>query len=412
MINAEIIAIGSEMLTPFRTDTNSLWLTERLNSLGIDVKLKTIVGDDVARLEETIRDAMKRTQIVISTGGLGPTEDDLTKDVFAKVLNRKLNIDHEILDEIRARFERRGFKMPESNQRQAMIIEGSEILENTRGTAPGQIIEENNCIAILLPGPPGEMKAMFDLAVAPKLKEKFSNTTLARRKFNIFGLAESLLDELAAPIYKQYTNPVTTILAGSGLLELHLIAQGNNQDAIERLLDEVTGKLEPAIGNYVYSREDESLETVVGNLLRAHNYTLAVAESCTGGLLSGKITNVPGCSDYFLNGIVTYSNESKIKLLNVSPNTISDYGAVSEQTAREMAVNVRNISGSTFGIGITGVAGPGGGSDDKPVGLVYISLADESGCEVRKFVFYADRELNRNLSVYYALDILRRKIKN
>jgi len=411
MLNAEIIAIGSEMLTPFRVDTNSLWLTERLNSMGIDVKLKTIVGDDEARLEETIRDAMKRSEIVISTGGLGPTEDDITRKIFARVLKRRLILDDDILEKLKARFAKRGLVMSENNSRQALVLERAEVLQNPNGTAPGILIEEGKCIIAIMPGPPREMKPMFDASVAPVLKQRVGDVLILRRKLNIFGLGESAVDELAAPVYTKYRNPSTTILFKDGQIELHLTAQVKTETEGTRLLDELSGQLEEVLGDYVYSRRDETLEQVAGELLRWRGYSLATAESCTGGLLAGRVTEVEGSSEYFLEGVVTYSNDAKMRMLGVPAAMLEEHGAVSEPVACAMAAGVRTLAGSTFGIGVTGIAGPGGGSEEKPVGLVYIALADEDNVTARKFIFPGDRQFIRTLSVNAALDLLRRRIK-
>ena len=411
MLNAEIIAIGSEMLTPFRMDTNSLWLTERLNAMGIDVKLKTVVGDDEARLEETIRDAMKRSEIVIATGGLGPTEDDITRKIFARVLKRQLVLEDSIIEKIRARFARRNMPMPEINARQALIIRGAQILENNNGTAPGMLITEGKCTVVLLPGPPREMKPIFDAAVAPALKQRAGDMLIMRRCLSIFGLTESRTDELAAPIYLKYRNPSTTILFKDGQIELHLTAQARDESEVEKLLDELAGQLDEVLGEHIFSRRNETLEEVVGELLKLRGYTLATAESCTGGLLAGRITDVPGSSEYFLEGVVSYSNESKVDLLGVPKKWIKTHGAVSQQVAEAMAAGIRKRAGSTFGVGVTGVAGPGGGSEEKPVGLVYIALADDTQTTARKLIFPGDRQFIRTLSVNAALDMVRRRIK-
>ena len=411
MLNAEIIAIGSEMLTPFRLDTNSLWLTERLNSMGVEVKLKTVVGDDEARLEETVRDAMKRSEIVIATGGLGPTEDDITRKIFARVLKRQLILEDAILEKLRARFARRNMPMPEINARQALVIHGAQILENNNGTAPGMLITEGKCTIVLLPGPPREMKPIFDALVAPVLKQRAGDMLIMRRTLSIFGLGESAVDELAAPIYTKYQNPSTTILFKDGQIELHLTAQARNEGEIVKMLDDLAGRLDEVLGEYIFSRNNETLEEVVGQSLKMRGYTLATAESCTGGLLAGRITDVPGSSEYFLEGVVSYSNEAKIDLLGVPKKLIATHGAVSEQVAGTMAAGIRKRAGSTFGVGVTGVAGPGGGSPEKPVGLVYIALADDSQNTTRKFIFPGDRQFIRTLSVNAALDMVRRRIK-
>jgi nicotinamide-nucleotide amidase len=411
MLNAEIIAIGSEMLTPFRLDTNSLWLTDRLNSMGIEVKLKTVVGDDEGRLEETIRDALKRSEIVISTGGLGPTEDDITRKIFARVLKRQLVLNDAVLEKIKARFARRSMPMPEINARQALIINGAQVLENNNGTAPGMLVNEGNCTVVMLPGPPREMKPMFDASVAPVLKHRAGDLLIVRRCLSIFGLTESRTDELAAPIYTKYKNPTTTILFKDGQIELHLTAQARSEEEASSLLDELAGQLDEVLGEYIFSRREETLEKVVGDLLKLNGYTLATAESCTGGLLAGRITDVAGSSEYFIEGVVSYSNEAKTALLGVPKKLIKEHGAVSEEVAKAMAAGIRKRAGSTFGIGITGIAGPSGGSEEKPVGLVYIAMADDEQATARKFIFPGDRQFIRTLSVNAALDMVRRRIK-
>lgn len=411
MLNAEILAIGSEMLTPFRVDTNSLWLTEQLNALGVEVKLKTVVGDDELRLEEAIRDALRRSEIIISTGGLGPTEDDITKKVFARVLGRELEVHEPTIEKMRARFARRNMEMPANNIRQAMVMTGATLLENNNGTAPGQLVQQGNCTVVLLPGPPREMKPMFAEQVAPVLKERVGEVYILRRKLSIYGLTESKTDELAAPVYTQYTNPTTTILFKDGQIELHLTAQSPTAEDAQALLDELAAKLLVVLGDYVYSEKDEPLEKVVGDLLRVNGATLATAESCTGGLLAGRLTEVAGSSDYFIEGVVSYANEAKVDLLGVPHELIEMHGAVSEQVAEAMAAGIRARAGTTLGIGITGIAGPGGGSEEKPVGLVYIALADANESQARRFVFPGDRQFIRSLAVNAALDLVRRRLK-
>jgi len=326
-------------------------------------------------------------------------------------LNRQLILNEAILDKIRARFARRGVPMPEINARQALIMNGAQILENNNGTAPGMLIREGKCTVVMLPGPPREMRPMFDSEVAPVLKERSGDLLIIRRKLSIFGLTESRTDEIAAPIYTKFTNPSTTILFKDGQIELHLTAQARDEVEAERLLDELAGPLEAALGDYIFSRHDETLEQVVGDLLKRNGYTLAAAESCTGGLLAGRITDIPGSSEYFLEGAVTYSNEAKTRILGVPKKMIEDHGAVSEEVATAMASGIRELAGSTFGIGITGIAGPGGGSAEKPVGLVYIALADDGRASAKRFIFPGDRQFIRTLSVNAALDLLRRRIR-
>jgi nicotinamide-nucleotide amidase len=410
MLNAEILAIGSEMLTPFRSDTNSLWLTERLNSVGVEVRMKTVIGDDEARLEETIRDAMKRSEIIISTGGLGPTADDITKNVFARVLNRRLLLNEEILNKLRERFARRGIQMAEINARQALIPEGATVLHNRKGTAPGILMSEGNCTVVMLPGPPGEMKPMFDELVMPVLRQRTGDMIIVRRSLSIFGMTESGVDEMAEPIYGKFTNPATTILAVNGQIELHLTAQAKSESEANCLLDQLAGPLKEAFGESIFSARGEQLEEVVGALLKAKGATLATAESCTGGLLAGRITNVSGSSEYFREGVIAYANEAKAELLGVPHKLIEEHGAVSAEVAEAMAIGIRRRAHANIGIGVTGIAGPGGGSEEKPVGLVYIGIADEAESSARRFLFPGDRHLIRELAVKAALDMIRRRI--
>jgi nicotinamide-nucleotide amidase len=411
MLNAEIIAVGSEMLTPYRVDTNSLWLTEHLNALGIEVKLKIIVGDDHARLEETVRDGLKRSEVIIATGGLGPTEDDITRNVFARVLGRQLQLHEPTLERIKARFAARGYQMPENNSRQAMVPEGATILENEKGTAPGLLMTEKTCTIVLLPGPPREMKPMFTNSVMPVLRQQTGGTLIRRRMIGTFGLSESGVDEIAAPIYLKYTNPATTILADRGMIELHLAAQASSEEEGERLLDELATPLVEALNPHVFTARGEALEEVVGALLKSRGDTLAVAESCTGGLLAGRITDVAGSSEYFRTSVVAYANEAKIDLLGVPVELIVAHGAVSAEVAEAMAEGIRRRAGTTLGLSITGIAGPGGGTAEKPVGLVYIGLASEAGVESRRLLFPGDRYLIRQFSINAALSMVRRHIQ-
>jgi nicotinamide-nucleotide amidase len=410
MLSAEIIAIGSELLAHDRTDTNSLWLTERLNRLGIDVKLKTIVGDDDARLEEVIKDAVKRSRVVITTGGLGPTEDDITRKVVARALGRRLSLDENVLNEIRTRFQSFGVTMPERNSRQAMVIDGAEILPNPNGTAPGLYLEQANCAIALFPGPPREMNPMFENHVQGRLEKLAGDKRFARRIMRVAGLGESAVDEKIAPIYTQYENPQTTILFNSSEIEIHLRAHGRTDVDAEALLDDLSLKIEKELGNSVFSFRGETMEEVVGRRLTITGFTLAVAESCTGGLIAQRLTNVPGSSKYFIEGVVTYSNDSKTRLLGVDKKVIKEFGAVSQQVARDMARGVRHKAKADFGLSVTGIAGPDGGSEEKPVGLVYVALADDAHTQHKRFMIPGDRELIRWRASQAALDMLRRRL--
>jgi nicotinamide-nucleotide amidase len=410
MLTAEIIAIGSELLTPSRTDTNSLWLTEKLNGSGIEVKLKTIVGDDDARLDETIRDALKRSSVVITTGGLGPTEDDITRKIAARAMVRRLMLDEKVLENIRARFLSFGRSMPEINSRQAMVIEGAEVLDNPHGTAPGMYIEHEGRAVVLLPGPPREMRPMFESFVQPKLAAKAGDVRVVRRTLRVAGMGESAVDERIAPIYTQYKNPQTTILFNQSEIEIHLTAQAKTEAEAELLLDGLAGQIEERLGHAIFAFRGEKMEEVVGLRLAVGGFTLAVAESCTGGLIAGRLTDVPGSSVYFKEGVVAYSNEAKIRSLGVDAELIMRHGAVSAPVAEAMAEGVRRRADTDFGLSVTGIAGPGGGTEEKPVGLVFIALADDAHTEHRKLMIPGDRHLIRWRASQAALDLLRRRL--
>jgi nicotinamide-nucleotide amidase len=410
MLTAEIIAIGSELLTPDRTDTNSLWLTEKLNSIGIEVKLKTVVGDDDARLEETIKDALRRSRVVIATGGLGPTEDDITRKIAARAMNRRLLLNEKVLEGIRSKFLRMGRQMPEINSRQAMVIEGAEVLDNPNGSAPGMYLEHDGRSVVLLPGPPREMQPMFETHVLPKLAAKAGDVRVVRRILRVAGLGESAVDEKIAPVYTQYKNPQTTILFNRSEIEIHLTAQAKTETEAELLLDGLAGQIEERLGHSIFAFRGETMEEVVGLRLAVGGFTLAVAESCTGGLISQRLTEVPGSSVYFMEGVVTYSNDAKIRSLGVDAELIEKHGAVSAEVAEAMAEGVRHRADTDFGIAVTGIAGPGGGTEEKPVGLVFIALSDDAHTEHRKLMIPGDRHLIRWRSSQAALDLLRRRL--
>jgi len=409
-LTAEIIAIGSEMLAPDRSDTNSLWLTEQLNRLGIEVKLKTIVGDDDARLEETIRDAVRRSKVVISTGGLGPTEDDITRKITARALGRRLMLDETVLAELRERFKSFGVAMPERNSRQAMVIEDAEILPNPNGTAPGMFIDHQGTAIILFPGPPREMKPMFENHVAHRLAGRAGSIRVLRRVLRVAGLGESAVDEKIAPIYTKYDNPVTTILFNQSEIEIHLTARGRNDAEAESIIDKLAIEIEEALGDAVFSHAGETMEEVVGLKLSVGNYTVSVAESCTGGLLAQRLTSIPGSSKYFIEGVVAYANEVKIRALGVEPILLLEHGAVSAEVAEAMAEGVRERAGTDFGVSITGIAGPGGGTEEKPVGTVFIGLSYAAGTEHRRVKLPGDRNLIRWRASQAALDMLRKRL--
>lgn len=410
MLTAEIIAVGSELLTPEKTDTNSLWLTEKLMGIGIEVKLKTIVGDDEARLEETIRDALKRSDVVITTGGLGPTEDDITRPISARAASRELVYRNELETDLRERFRRWGREMPEINKRQAFVIDGAVVLPNPLGSAVGMMLEDADKFLVVLPGPPREMQPMFENHVLEMLRSVAGNISVVRRVLRVSGMGESAVDEVIAPIYKSYPAVQTSILFNRTEVEIHLLVSANSAAEGAAILDELAGKLAESLGPAVFAMNGETMEEVVGNLLKEHGQTVSVAESCTGGLIAVRLTDIPGSSAYFLEGVVTYSNEAKRRALGVPADVLEAHGAVSPQTAEAMAAGMRNRAGTDYAIAVTGIAGPDGGSEDKPVGTVFIGYADKKNTKSLRLTLPGDRYLIRWRSSQAALDYLRRQI--
>jgi nicotinamide-nucleotide amidase len=413
-MNAEIIAVGSEMLTPQRVDTNSLYLTAELNNLGVEVVTKCVIGDDRERLADAIQRALSRSAILIVSGGLGPTEDDLTREAMALALDRKLVFRPEIAEALEQRFIKLKRKMAEVNKRQAFVIEGAEILPNDRGTAPGQWVEESGAVAMLLPGPPHELKSMFERQCLPRLARLVPRQAIRTLFLRVAGMSESDLDQLIAPVYKKYVNPATTILAANGDLQIHLRARCATEAKADELLAEVGGPIELLLGERIYSRNGDPLEAVVGDLLRKLRATVSVAESCTGGMLGERFTSVPGSSDYFAGGFITYTDAMKVELLGVTPEILEEHGAVSKPTAEAMAVGARRRTGSTYALSITGVAGPekptGPGIESAPVGTVYVGIADAAGTLVMHRQFLGDRQRIRVFTCQMAMDLLRRRI--
>jgi len=411
---AEIIAVGSELLTPFRQDTNSLYLTEQLNRLGVQVGFKTIVGDDRRHIVQAAKVALARTDILIFIGGLGPTEDDLTRESVAETLGLQLRRDPEILQSIERRFAEHGWKMSANNVKQADVLAGATPLPNANGTAPGQWIsgrsDGKEKIIVLLPGPPHELKALFESAVLERLHAKVPKQFIATRVLKITGMGESACDARVAPIYKRFTNVNTTILAGPGDIQLHLHTQAASIEAAQTAVDTLADEIENELGDFVYSDNGDPLEQIVSYYLQMRNATLSVAESCTGGLVAERLTSISGSSRYFVGGAVVYSNDLKIRFADVPEDLLEVYGAVSEPVAKALAEGIRKHCGTTLGIGVTGVAGPTGGSAEKPVGLVFHALAGESGTEVIKRNFTGDRSRIRWYASQQALDMVRRKL--
>lgn len=417
LVSAEIVAVGTEMLTPFRVDTNSLYLTAQLNALGIGVLRKSIVGDRMDDLVTTLANACFRSDVVIVTGGLGPTADDLTREAAAAALNLRLTEDADILAALRARFAKRANGvMPENNRRQAQVPDGAVVLPNPNGSAPGLWIERGDKVVVLLPGPPREMGPMFDAEVGPRLATRTGARRLQSRTIKIAGQAESRIDEIAAPIYGPFAHgavPIeTTVLAHPGLVELHLSAGGEDQAAIAAALDAGVATLTGAIGDSVFSIDGRSLEMVVGDDLRSRGLTVGLAESCTGGLVAGRLTDVPGSSAYVRGGVVAYSNEVKTGILGVPAPLIAAHGAVSEPVAVAMANGVRRVVGADIGLGVTGIAGPDGGTPEKPVGTVWFAVSGPGDrSETLKRVVPGERSLIRAWAVAVALDMIRRALR-
>ncbi|HYK90935.1 MAG TPA: competence/damage-inducible protein A [Acidobacteriota bacterium] len=405
-MKAEIIAIGSELLTPDHLDTNSLILTGRLNDAGFEVRVKTIVGDRVDDIAGVLRIALQRSDVIILCGGLGPTEDDLTRTAVAQVLGRPIFVDPDIVESLRRRFARRGYSMPAINERQAQIIQGAEILANPHGSAPGMWLVEQGIGVALLPGPPRELEAMFEAGVLPHVKSLGGGRRQAKVAINVTGMTESEVDSLVAPIYKAYPSVQTTILASVGHIALRLSRWLESGEQPQDL-NEVANRIRAALGDAVFSSAGETLEAVVGGLLRKSGRTLAVAESCTSGMLAARVTSVPGSSDYFLGGVLCYSNEAKIRLCRVPEEMLAQHGAVSPEVAEALAHGTRENLKSSIGLSITGVAGPGGGSAEKPVGLVFVGWADETCTTHWRRMIPGDRETIRERAAYFALSRLR-----
>jgi len=413
-VNAEIIAVGSELLTPHRQDTNSLYITEKLNDLGVEVRYKSIVGDDRAGLAAAANLAMRRSEIIIFMGGLGPTEDDLTREAVAEALGLKLNRDPGILAKLEERFAKRGFKFTPNNMKQADILSSATPLPNPVGTAPGQWIsgkyDGQERILMLLPGPPHELKALFEAECLSRLRAKVPPQHIATRVLKMAMMPESQVDARVAPIYKAYTDVETTILAGAGEIQLHFRCRKESQAEAEARVEELAGKIEDELGDAIFSRKGESIEQIVSYLLQMRGLTLAVAESCTGGLLAERITSLSGSSRYFLGGAVVYSNELKSQFANVPKALIDKHGAVSREVATAMAEGIRKRCLSSYGVGITGVAGPTGGTEQKPVGLVYIALSGDDGTQVVERNFPGDRKHIRTFASLQALEMIRRAL--
>ena len=407
-MQAEILAVGEELLAPGRVETNSLYLTEKLAAIGVPVGFRGIVGDEEGRITAAIRHALERSELVLVSGGLGPTADDRTRDAACQALGISMRLDEEILEGLRKRFAKRGIEMPEVNRRQAMVPEGATVLENRRGTAPGLFIETlQGRILVLLPGPPRELEPMFDEQVRPRLRGFAGDFFYRTRKLWVAGLPESSVEQKIVSTYHAYENPLTTILAAPGQVEIRLTARERSAAAADALNEELASKLRAILGEHVFSEWEESLEAVVGSLLHDAGMRIAVAESITGGLIAHRITQVSGASRYFDTGFVTYSNESKTALLGVAPDLFRRVGAVSEEVALAMARGALERASADIAVSVTGVAGPTGGSDEKPVGLVYIGLATRASARAERRQFPGERRQVKRWTAQTALDLVR-----
>jgi nicotinamide-nucleotide amidase len=417
---AEIIAAGSEMLTPFRQDTNSLYLTARLNELGVQVAFKTIVGDDLAHLTDAAKVAIARADVVIFSGGLGPTEDDLTREAVAAALGLRLRRNNDVLAAMYKRFSARRVTMPENNAKQADVLDGAEILENATGSAPGQYIDtvvgRHRKIIILLPGPPKELKGMYESECAARLRGTLPERSLATRMVRMALIPESQVDKRTAPIYKSYRDVQTTILAGSGEIQLHFVCAKPSREEAQARVDELVERIEAEMGEAIFSSHGEALEEVVLLMLGLRHLSLAVAESCTGGLVAQRLTAVPGASRYFLGGAVVYADALKMEFTDVPAEMIANEGPVSKAVAKAMAEGIRKRAGADVGVSVTGIAGPGPGEPgpdaEKPIGLVYlaISFADEKKTRVTELNISGDRDRIRLWASQHALELLRREL--
>ena len=407
-MKAEIIAVGSELLTPFRLDTNSLFLTAELNSAGLRVVHKAVVGDTPDEMCLSFRHALERADVIVSSGGLGPTDDDRTRQTVADLLGRRLYTDDEVLQSIRERFRRFGRAMPQINERQAQVIEGAAVLKNPRGTAPGLWIEARGKIIVLLPGVPAELRGLMEREVKPRLLALGLPERLYTRELRITGIFESDVEQRVSPLYAEYPDSDTTILASPTGIQLHPRVWSDDPVKAEKMLDDMVRRMSLALGDYLFTTRGESLEQIVANLLIEHHATIAVAESCTGGLLAERLTSIAGSSAYFLGGAVVYSNELKTSMAGVPPELIEAKGAVSAEVAVALASGIRKRTGATLGLGVTGIAGPGGATPEKPVGLVHLAIADERGAQEIAVQLPGDRERIRMFSTQRALDLVRR----
>jgi len=408
-MKCEIIAVGTELLLGNIVNTNAQYLSQKLADLGIDVYYHAAVGDNLQRLSNTIKEGLLRSDLIITSGGLGPTVDDLTKEGVADALGIDLLPDEATIKRIEGMFKAMGRTMTENNVKQGYIPEGAAILENDNGTAPGVLVEKDGKIVIMLPGPPKELYPMFEDKVLPYLRTKIKST-IRSRMLRVTGVGESAAEDMLKEIFKTQINPTIAPYAKDGEVHLRITAKAGTAEEADVMIDGMEAQVREILGDNIYGCDEETLEEVVVKLLRQNNLTLALAESCTGGLVANRITDVPGASETLMYGVVSYSNEAKMKLLGVKEETLKAYGAVSSETAEQMAVGVRRILNTDLGVSITGIAGPGGGSKEKPVGLCYLGIAYGEAVEVHKLNFTGNRKKIKWNTGSRALDLLRRKL--
>ncbi len=398
----EIISIGTEILLGDIVDTNSQYLAGKLTNYGFDIHFITSVGDNRKRVFEAIKQATERSDIVITTGGLGPTDDDITREIISDVTGKKLQLNSELLRDLEDLFEHRKYKMTKNNKKQAYLPDSAIALKNELGTAPGILLEMNDAVIIAMPGVPREMKNIFRNEVIPYLKNK-NNQIIRSKTLNFFSIGESSLEMKIKDILDKQLNPTLALLAGTAEVKIRITAKGNSEKEVFRLIKEAEQEIRERVGEYIYGTDDLGFPSIVGGLLSKNSLTISLAESCTGGLVGNRITDIPGSSQYFMGGLIVYSNQAKIEQLGVKKETLEKYGAVSKNTAEEMAVNIREIMKTDIGVSLTGIAGPGGGSKEKPVGLVFIGLATGQKAKVYKLNLHGDREWNKWISSQYAL---------
>lgn len=408
-MNCEIISVGTELLLGQIANTDAQFISRELAALGVNVFFHTAVGDNGKRFGECLSRAYSRSDLIIITGGLGPTLDDLTKETIASSLNLDMVLYPNVKEKLAEYFKDR--EMTPNNLRQAYFPEGTYLIKNNNGTAPGGIINHKDKIVIFLPGPPKELIPMLNETVVPYIK-RLSGEKIKSKVIKIFGLGESKVESMVMDLIKNQSNPTIAPLINDGDVTLRITAKGSDENELDSMIDGVEAKIKGILGDYVYGINDDTLHKVVVKMLIDRKLTLGTAESCTGGMLGSRITEIPGSSAIYKFGAVTYSNEAKVKILNVNQQTLDSFGAVSEQTAKEMAQGIIKVGNTDLGISITGIAGPGGGTEQKPVGLVYIALAYKDFLKCDKFLFNGNREKNRLLACKNALDMIRRFVTN